>query len=97
MAKTQKSPAKIPTKDAETAPYLSIIVPLLDEEESLGELYAQILAATKPLAKPVEMIFVDDGSTDKSFSVLAELHAKDPRVKVIRFRRNFGKSAALSV
>ena len=97
MAKTQKSPAKIPLKDAETAPYLSIIVPLLDEEESLGELHAQILAATKPLGKPIEMIFVDDGSTDKSFSVLAELHAKDPRVKVIRFRRNFGKSAALSV
>jgi glycosyltransferase involved in cell wall biosynthesis len=97
MAKTPKVPSKVLPKAAAAAPYLSIVIPLLDEEESIGELYAQILAATDPLRKPIEMIFVDDGSTDGSFSVLEELHKKDPRVKVIRFRRNFGKSAALSV
>jgi glycosyltransferase involved in cell wall biosynthesis len=97
MAKTPKAPSKVPSKAAVTAPYLSIVIPLLDEEESIGELYAQILAATNPLKKPIEMIFVDDGSTDGSFSVLEQLHRKDPRVKAIRFRRNFGKSAALSV
>ena len=97
MAKTPKAPSKVPTKAAVTAPHLSIVIPLLDEEESISELYAQILAATNPLKKPIEMIFVDDGSTDGSFSVLEDLHKKDPRVKVIRFRRNFGKSAALSV
>ena len=97
MAKTPKAPSKVPSRTASTAPYLSIVIPLLDEEESLGELYAQILAATDPLKKPIEMVFVDDGSTDGSFAVLEQLHKKDPRVKVIRFRRNFGKSAALSV
>lgn len=97
MAKILKAPSKVPSKAAVMAPHLSIVIPLLDEEESIGELYAQILAATDPLKKPIEMIFVDDGSTDGSFSALQELHKKDPRVKVIRFRRNFGKSAALSV
>jgi glycosyltransferase involved in cell wall biosynthesis len=93
MAKTPKSLAAVASK----VPSLSIVVPLLDEEESLRELYTQILTATEPLSKKIEMIFVDDGSTDKSFAILQELHANDPRVKVIRFRRNFGKSAALSV
>ena len=84
-------------KKSERAPYVSVVIPLLDEEESLGELYTQIVNAATALGKPFEMIFVDDGSTDGSFSILESLHAKDPRVKVIRFRRNFGKSAALSV
>ena len=97
MAQTTKSPVKVAAKTAQSNPYVSIVVPLLNEDESLGELYAQILAAMAPLAKPYEIIFVDDGSTDKSFSVLQELHARDPRVKVVRFRRNFGKSSALSV
>ncbi len=78
-------------------PYLSVVIPLLDEEESLRELYRQIVQAASSLKKPFEMIFVDDGSTDNSFGVLQELHDADSRVKAIRFRRNFGKSAALSV
>ncbi len=97
MAKTPRTPPTVPSKAAGPAPYLSIVVPLLDEEESIGELYGRILSATDPLKKPIEMIFVDDGSTDGSYSVLEQLHRKDPRIKVIRFRRNFGKSAALSV
>jgi glycosyltransferase involved in cell wall biosynthesis len=97
MAKAITTKSKLPATTAKSAPFVSIIVPLLNEDESLGELYGQILAAMIPLAKKFEVIFVDDGSTDKSFSVLQQLHAKDPRVKVIQFRRNFGKSAALSV
>lgn len=97
MAPTSKSKPKVTAKITEVTPSVSIVVPLLNEEESLGELYTQIVAALTPLAKPFELIFVDDGSTDRSFAVLGELHAKDPRVKAIRFRRNFGKSAALSV
>jgi len=97
MAKTPKAPSKLSPKASAAAPYVSIVIPLLDEEESLRELYEQILAATDPLKKPIEIIFVDDGSMDGSFSVLEELHRKDRRIKAIRFRRNFGKSAALSV
>lgn len=78
-------------------PDVSVIVPLLNEEESLRELYEQIVAALREMGKRYEIIFVDDGSSDASFAVLKELHARDQSVRVIRFRRNFGKSAALSV
>lgn len=79
-----------------TTPYLSIVIPLYNEEESLRELYEQIVAVASGMAKSFEAIFVDDGSTDGSFGVLQELHKGDHRVKVIRLRRNFGKSAALA-
>jgi glycosyltransferase involved in cell wall biosynthesis len=90
-----RSSTKITAKP--TTPYLSVIVPLLDEEDSLKELYQQIVHSAGSLGKPFEIIFVDDGSTDNSFCILQELHAGDARVKAVRFRRNFGKSAALSV
>jgi glycosyltransferase involved in cell wall biosynthesis len=78
-------------------PHISIIVPLLNEEESLRELYTLIQATMQRMKKSYEIIFVDDGSTDRSFEVLTALHMENPRrVKAIRFRRNFGKSAALS-
>lgn len=78
-------------------PHISVVVPLLNEEESLPELYEKIASALREAGKPYEIIFVDDGSTDSSFAVLQELHARDASVKVVRFRRNFGKSAALSI
>jgi glycosyltransferase involved in cell wall biosynthesis len=78
-------------------PFVSIVVPLYNEEESLRELAVEIAEVSKEMGKPYEIIFVDDGSTDRSFEVLKELHAHDSHIKVIRFRRNFGKSAALSV
>jgi len=78
-------------------PKISIIIPLLNEEESLPELFRLIRETMQRMKKAYEVIFVDDGSTDKSFNVCAELHARHPAlVKAIRFRRNFGKSAALS-
>ena len=80
-----------------TPPYLSVIVPLYNEEESLPELLGNIKNALKELRKPYEVIFIDDGSTDGSFGVLKTLHRENKSVKVVRFRRNFGKSAALSV
>jgi glycosyltransferase involved in cell wall biosynthesis len=70
---------------------------LLNEEESIQELFAQIAATMGEMGKSFEVIFVDDGSTDRSFAILEEMHKKDRRVKAVRFRRNFGKSAALSV
>ncbi len=76
-------------------PQLSVVVPLLDEEENLPALYEQI---TRALAGryEYELIFIDDGSTDRSFEILKGIQASDPRVRVIRFRRNFGQTAALS-
>lgn len=76
---------------------ISIVIPLLNEAESLPELYAWIRRVTDENNLSYEIIFIDDGSTDGSWKVIAGLSAKDPAVKGIRFRRNYGKSAALNV
>ncbi|NLD99450.1 MAG: glycosyltransferase family 2 protein [Fibrobacter sp.] len=77
---------------------ISIVVPLHNEEESLPLLVKAIAGVLDPLAMVYEIIFVDDGSTDSSFRVLCDLHKQyNDRIRVIRFSRNYGKSAALSV
>jgi len=75
---------------------ISVIVPLLNEAESLPELEAWIERVMSEHQFSYEIIMVDDGSTDESWSVIQDLHAKNPAVKGIRFRRNYGKSAALN-
>ena len=75
---------------------LSVIVPLYNEEESLPELAAWIERVTTAHALTYEILMVDDGSTDRSWEVIEELHAKNPNIKGIKFRRNYGKSAALN-
>ena len=76
--------------------YLSIVVPLYNEEESVEKLLSRILEVGKKFDFDYEIIFVDDGSTDKSFEILAELQKADPRVRVIRFRKNFGQTSSLN-
>jgi glycosyltransferase involved in cell wall biosynthesis len=75
---------------------LSIIVPVLNEAESLETLHREIGEAARGFAEPVEIVFVDDGSSDASWTVIQRLAAGDPAVSGIRFRRNFGKAAALT-
>jgi glycosyltransferase involved in cell wall biosynthesis len=75
---------------------ISVVVPLRNEEQSLGPLLAEVRAVLDPLERPWELIFVDDGSTDGSFAALTRLHAQHDNVRVIRLRRNFGKAAALA-
>ena len=74
---------------------LSVVVPLLDEQDNLRPLHEQITKALEGRYS-YEIIFIDDGSTDASFATLKELHDSDPRIRVIRFRKNFGQTAALS-
>jgi glycosyltransferase involved in cell wall biosynthesis len=74
---------------------VSVVVPLLNEQDNIARLYSQLNEAMRNIGS-YELIFVDDGSTDDSFRILSELHKKDGSVKVIRFRRNFGQTAALS-
>lgn len=88
---------KIVAKASAKFPRVSLVIPLRDEEESLPELHAKIHAVMKKMKASYEVLFIDDGSTDGSYRVLQELHKQHPEVKVIQFRRNFGKSAALSV
>ncbi len=75
---------------------ISVIVPLLNEAESLPELAAWIERVMSEHNFSYEVIMVDDGSTDESWSVIQELHGKNPAIKGIKFRRNYGKSAALN-
>lgn len=75
---------------------ISVVIPLYNEQESLRPLFAQISAAAAALAVEIEVLFVDDGSTDGSWAVVKELSASDQRVRGIRFRRNFGKAAGLT-
>lgn len=75
---------------------LSIIIPLFNEEKNLGSLYSELKSALKNFAKSYEIIFIDDGSRDNSWSVLEKLHTADKDIKGIQFRKNSGKAAALS-
>jgi glycosyltransferase involved in cell wall biosynthesis len=74
---------------------ISVVVPLLNEERSLETLYAEISRALEPHEEVFEVVFVDDGSTDSSMSILTRLHDEMPNVVVVHLRRNFGKAAAL--
>ncbi len=76
-------------------PDLSIIVPVYNEQDSLEELHRQISAVEKESGQAFEIVFVDDGSKDNSWNVLKTLAANHNNIKCIRFRRNFGKAAAL--
>jgi glycosyltransferase involved in cell wall biosynthesis len=75
---------------------LSIVVPIYNEAENVPKLYDSVVAALGNDGPDFELILVDDGSADNSFSLLQEIAAKDARVKVIRFRRNFGQTAAMA-
>src|SRR5579872_1962492 len=75
---------------------LSFIIPVFNEAESLAELHSEIDRICSSQQIDAEMILVDDGSTDATWNVVRELAARDGRVQGIRFRRNFGKAAALS-
>ena len=75
---------------------LSIVIPIHNEEHSILPLYDRLTRVLEPLQRPYEILFVDDASTDRSFELLANLVETDARLKVIRLRRNFGQTAALS-
>ncbi len=75
---------------------LSLVIPVYNEEENLRPLAAEIRAALDGTGLDYEAIFIDDGSKDRSFTVLAELAAEDDRIVAIRFRRNYGQTAAFA-
>jgi len=75
---------------------ISVIIPLLNEEESLAELSLALENVLNPLRCNYEVIFIDDGSTDRSYTKISEIHRKNNRFHCIKLRRNYGKSAALA-
>ncbi|MEO7142638.1 MAG: glycosyltransferase family 2 protein [Bryobacteraceae bacterium] len=75
---------------------LSIVIPIHNEEPAILPLYDRLTSVLEALQRPYEILFIDDASTDRSFDLLANLVETDQRLKVIRLRRNFGQTAALS-
>jgi glycosyltransferase involved in cell wall biosynthesis len=81
---------------AAAAPKISIVIPLYNEEDSIPHLHEALDAAIANYGRPAEVIIIDDGSRDRSFALLKEIAQRDPRFTIIRFRRNFGQTAAFA-
>ncbi len=77
-------------------PDYSFVIPVLNERESLPELYRRLAGVLAQLDGPAEIVLVDDGSTDGSFAIMQELHRQDTRVRALRLSRNFGHQVALT-
>jgi glycosyltransferase involved in cell wall biosynthesis len=77
-------------------PELSVVIPIHNEALNLRELHHEFVSVLEAWGRPFELVLIDDGSTDDSFAILAEIQRADRRVRVIRFRRNFGQTAAFS-
>ena len=75
---------------------LSIVVPIHNEEHSILPLYDRLTSVLMQIKRPYEILFIDDASNDRSYELLANLVQTDSHLKVIRLRRNFGQTAALS-
>ena len=96
---TEVEPAPATATPAPAVPppiEISVLVPVLDEAATVGELATRVAAVLDGLGRSFEIVFVDDGSRDGTGERVREAHAADPRVKLVRLRRNFGKAAALS-
>ena len=77
------------------ASYLSVVIPIYNEEVTIERLHERLSRVLEPLGKSYEIIYIDDGSTDGTRAILQRLHSKDPNVKVIVFNRNYGQHAAV--
>ena len=95
MLETQTAPRSAALASAPAQPEISVIVPVLDEADSVEELAARVAAVLDGLGRRFEILFVDDGSRDGTAERVRAAHLRDPRVKLVRLRRNFGKAAAL--
>jgi glycosyltransferase involved in cell wall biosynthesis len=81
--------------DAPSEPDLSVLIPVLNEESSVEKLARRVASVLDGIGRSFEIVFVDDGSNDETVARIRKAHEEDPRVKLIGFRRNFGKAAAL--
>ena len=79
-----------------TGPDISVFLPVFNEEPNLRPLHEKLIALWQSFGRSAEIIYVDDGSTDGSLSVLREIAARDRRVRVIALRRNYGQTSAMA-
>jgi len=83
-------------RHVESVPEITVVVPVYDEEESLPDLQAELLAALEPMRRPFEIVYVDDASDDESLAVMLDLRRGDPRVRVIGLQGRSGQTAAMA-
>src|SRR5829696_9596558 len=95
MAGTEVYAGPAATPDAAATPSVSVVVTVFDERGTIEQLHSRTVAALEETGRPFELIFVDDGSTDGTWAVLERLHDADPRVRAVRFKRNFGQHPAM--
>src|SRR4051794_31745018 len=77
-------------------PEITVVIPSRNESQNVDELFSELTATLSALGRAYEVIAIDDGSTDNTFELLARWQANDSRFRVIRFRRNFGQTAAFA-
>src|SRR6188508_3873940 len=77
-------------------PEISVVIPMRNESPNVEGLFRDLTSSLTPFARSYEILAIDDGSTDDTFDQLVAVQARDPRVRVIRFRRNFGQTAAFA-
>src|SRR5690348_15530113 len=77
-------------------PEISVVIPVRNESPNVDDLYHQVTTALTSFGRPFEIVVIDDGSTDDTFERLARLQERDARLRVIRFRRNFGQTAGFA-
>ena len=95
MAETDVYAGQAQAAGSEPGPDLSVVVTVYDEEQTVEPLYRRAVAALEALGRSFELVFVDDGSTDGTWAALERLHDADPRVRAVRFKRNFGQHPAM--
>jgi glycosyltransferase involved in cell wall biosynthesis len=88
--------ARADDQQGATLPQVSVIVPLYNEQESVRPLYTSIVRSLAQLGRQFEMVFVDDGSTDGTAAIATEIARIDPRLSIVRFRRNYGQTPAMA-
>ena len=77
-------------------PDLSVIVPFYNEEDNIRRMHAAIVEAVEPLGIPFEMVFVNDGSRDRTLDIAVDIARQDPRLRLVQFRRNYGQTPAMA-
>jgi len=95
VADVELTPSALSVEAELPAPDVSIVVTIYNEAACVEELYRRAVASLEPGPRTFELIFVDDGSTDGTFAMLERLHRGDPRVRAVRFKRNFGQHPAM--
>ncbi len=96
MARVMEDAGIVPAAVQPRPPVISVVAPVFNEQDSLPHFYERVVAVMEGLGEPFELVLVNDGSRDNSFTLMRELHVKDPRVRAINFSRNFGHQAAIS-